>query len=114
AGVVAVLTSEDIAGSVQQIPSLVMEGWPLDEIRPVKHPVLATSKVCYVGQPVAIVVAEDPYVARDAVELIQVDYDPLPLVLDPFAALQPEAPLIHPEIGTNLGMRISPVGRELT
>ena len=48
---------------------------------------LAGDKVCYVGQPVAIVVAEDQYVARDALELIQVDYEPLRSVVDPLGAL---------------------------
>ena len=113
-GVVAVLTGEDIAGEVKDLPTLAMTGgWAVDEMRPVGHPVLAKTKVCYVGQPVAVVVAQERYVARDAVELIQVDYEPLPPVLDPFAAIQEGATPIHQELGTNLGLRINYGGGNL-
>src|SRR5437764_11917779 len=57
--------------------------------------VLATDKVRMQGQEVACVVAEDPYVAHDALELIDVDYEPLPVVISPQAALDPTAPLIR-------------------
>jgi aerobic carbon-monoxide dehydrogenase large subunit len=57
--------------------------------------VLATDKVRMQGQEVACVIAEDPYVAHDALELIDVDYDPLPAVISPQAALDPTAPLIR-------------------
>src|SRR5262245_22784915 len=57
--------------------------------------VLATDKVRMQGQEVACVIAEDPYVAHDALELIDVDYDPLPVVISPQAALDPTAPLIR-------------------
>jgi carbon-monoxide dehydrogenase large subunit len=63
--------------------------------------------VCYVGQPIAVVVAHDPYVARDAVELIRVDYEPLVPVLDPDAAARGETPVIHAAMGTNVAMRLS-------
>ena len=63
-------------------------------------------KVCYVGQPIAVVVAHDPYVARDAVELITVDYEPLVPILDPDAAARDEAPVIHEAMGTNVAMRL--------
>jgi carbon-monoxide dehydrogenase large subunit len=57
--------------------------------------VFATDKVRFQGQEVAAVVAEDPYVARDALELIDVEYEPLPAVVDPHAALESDAPLIR-------------------
>ncbi len=57
--------------------------------------VLATDKVRFQGQEVAFVVAEDPYAARDALELIAVDYDPLPAVVDARRALEPDAPVIR-------------------
>jgi len=60
------------------------------------HPVLASGKVNYVGQPVAAVLADDPYVAEDAADLVIVDYDPLPVVLDPREALEPGAPSLLP------------------
>jgi carbon-monoxide dehydrogenase large subunit len=57
--------------------------------------VLATDKVRFQGQEVAFVVAEDRYSARDALELIDVEYEPLPVVVDPLTALDPAAPLIR-------------------
>ena len=57
--------------------------------------VLATDKVRFQGQEVAFVIAEDRYAARDALELIEVDYEPLPPVVDPRRALDPDAPVIR-------------------
>jgi aerobic carbon-monoxide dehydrogenase large subunit len=57
--------------------------------------VLATDKVRFQGQEVAFVVADDEYAARDALELIDVDYEPLPAVVDPHRALEPDAPVIR-------------------
>src|SRR3954470_13812642 len=57
--------------------------------------VLALDKVCFQGQEVAFVVAEDHYAARDALELIDVDYEPLPPVMDPRKALDADAPIIR-------------------
>ncbi|MEK7879459.1 MAG: xanthine dehydrogenase family protein molybdopterin-binding subunit, partial [candidate division NC10 bacterium] len=59
-------------------------------------------KVRYVGEPVALVVARDRYVAEDALASIAVEYEPLPVVVDPEAALAPGAPLLHEESGSNL------------
>src|SRR5437870_323820 len=71
-GVVAVLTGVDIAGVVGDVPTRAMVGgWEVDQMHPVEQPVLARGKVCYVGQPVAIVVARDRYLAGDAVARIQ-------------------------------------------
>ncbi len=61
--------------------------------------VLATDKVRYQGQEVAFVVADDRYAARDALELIFVDYEPLPVVVDARTALDPEAPVIRDDLG---------------
>jgi carbon-monoxide dehydrogenase large subunit len=60
--------------------------------------VLATDKVRFQGQEVAFVVAEDRYAARDALELIEVDYDPLPAVIDARRALEPGAPVIRDDL----------------
>jgi len=57
--------------------------------------VLATDKVRYQGQEVACVIATDPFIARDAAQLVEVDYDVLPAVVDPYRALEPGAPLIR-------------------
>src|SRR6202451_812810 len=60
--------------------------------------VLATDKVRFQGQEVAFVVAEDRYAARDALELIDVEYEPLPAVVDALRALEPGAPLIRDDL----------------
>ena len=57
--------------------------------------VLATDKVRFQGQEVAAVIADDPYIARDAVEAIVVDYEPLPVIVNPWQAMEDEAPLIR-------------------
>ena len=62
---------------------------------------LTTDKVRHVGEPVAVVVARNRYVAEDALELIAVEYELPPAVMDPEAALAPGAPLIHEELGDN-------------
>ena len=60
-GVVAILTGADIAGVLPDIPTRAMTGErAVDELRPPEHPLLAKDKVCYVGQAVAVVVAQDP------------------------------------------------------
>jgi len=63
---------------------------------------LATDVVRFVGEPVAAVIADDPYRAHDALELVRVAYDPLPALVDVDAALAPGAPVLHPEIGSNV------------
>src|SRR5581483_1755610 len=66
--------------------------------------VLAADKVRFQGQEVAAVVAESPYIAKDALQLIEVQYEPLPPVVDPRKALEPGAPLIRddkPDQATN-------------
>src|ERR671935_222077 len=57
--------------------------------------VLPTEKVMYVGQEVAAVIATDRYAAADGVEAVEVEYDPLPVVIDPFKALEPGAPVLR-------------------
>lgn len=63
---------------------------------------MADDAVRYEGEPVAVVVAADGYAARDALELVAVDYEPLPAVIDPERALDDDAPLVHEDLGTNL------------
>src|SRR5918994_4639050 len=85
-GVVAVVTGELLAQhNLAWMPTLSGD----------TQAVLATDKVRMQGQEVACVIAEDPYVAHDALELIFVDYEPLPVVISPQAALDPTAPLIR-------------------
>lgn len=69
-------------------------------------PCLATDLVHYVGEPIAIVVAENRYLAEDAAELVEVDYEELPAVVDVFAALSTGSPNVHDRIPNNVAARI--------
>jgi len=69
---------------------------------PMEHWCLAQDTVRYVGEPVAIVVAQDRYVAEDAMALIDVTYKPLQAVVDPEAAAREGAPLLHNAVGSNV------------
>ena len=62
----------------------------------------ADGAVRYEGEPVAVALARDPYAARDALELIEAEYQPLPAVVDLERALEPGSPLVHEDLGTNL------------
>jgi carbon-monoxide dehydrogenase large subunit len=97
-GVVAVFTGQDVAGKVGFVPCAAA----LPELKVPKYPVLAGEKVFFVGQPIAAVVAANKYQARDAVDLINVDYDPLDAVVDAEAAAQSGSPVIHEEFGSNI------------
>ena len=99
--VVAVITGAEIK---DQIGTLPVSGGN-ETLRIPKHYVLAVDKVCYVGEGVAAVVAEDRYTARDALDLIRVEYEPLPVVSDPEKALAPESPVIHSEWPDNVAFR---------
>ena len=95
-GVIAVVTASDFADKGPVPCAIVMP-----DLKVPKHPFLATGQVRYVGEPVAAVVAEDAYTARDAAEMIQVDYEPLPAVVDPEKALQKGSTLVHQDTGSN-------------
>jgi carbon-monoxide dehydrogenase large subunit len=94
-GVLLVMTAADVP-----IPS--MPGVPLDPEKVPPHPPLATDKVRHVGDPIAIVIAETRYQARDAADLVEVEYDPLPAVVDLERATDPDAPLVHDNIERNI------------
>ena len=97
-GVVAVLTGADVNAKCGLVPCST----PMPEMKAPKHTVLAGDRVYFVGHPVAVVVAVDRYAARDALDLIDVDYDPLAVVTNPEKALEKDSPLTHPEFGTNV------------
>ena len=77
--------------------------FPVGVVASFKYYSAAVDKVRYVGEPVAVVVASDRYVAEDALELIEVEYDPLPPVVKPEDALAPDAGILHEELGDNIG-----------
>ncbi|MBI1209774.1 MAG: molybdopterin-dependent oxidoreductase [Azospirillum sp.] len=103
-GVLAIFTGADLAADkVNGLPC----GWLIHskDGSPMKeppHPALAQGKVRHVGDQVAVVIAETRSQARDAAELITVDYDDLPAVVSSVAALKPDAPLLHDEAPGNL------------
>ncbi len=97
-GVMAVLTGADLKGKLGLVPCAAgMEGLKVPD-----HPCLAIDEVRYAGEPVAAVIATDRYLARDAAEKIEVDYEPLPVVVNPEKAIEPGSPLVHQKLGDNL------------
>lgn len=106
-GVVAVYTAEDLKGVVGNVPIAVPLPPYIDKGMGRRGP-LAEGKVRFYGDPLAVVIADDKYTARDAVDLIDVDYEPLPAAIDLEKAMQPGAPLLYEEYGTNVGLPIHP------
>jgi carbon-monoxide dehydrogenase large subunit len=96
-GVRAVYTGKDIA---QHVKPLRVGGSSV--LRPVKLYPLAVDKVRYFGEPLAVVVADNRYLAEDGVDAVSVDYELLPVVIDPEAAMAPGAALVHEEAGSNI------------
>jgi carbon-monoxide dehydrogenase large subunit len=97
-GVVAVFTADDVAeGYKPVIPFSRMPNYYATPIR-----ALASKKVRYVGEAVVAVIAEDRYLAEDALELIDIEYAPLGAVTDPEYAASEDAPLLHEEAATNV------------
>lgn len=99
-GVIGVFTGKDIKKS--RTPGVVPVGWLLPDMKIPPHPVLAIETVRYAGDAVAVVVAENRYTARDAVDLVEIDYEPLPAVTDPARAAEEGAPQIHAEAPSNI------------
>lgn len=103
-GVVAVYTAEDFGdywhiGPLQVPPPSAIMG-AVFNARPLSP--IAKGKVRYSGEPVAVVIAEDRYIAEDACDLIMVDYDPLDVVTDMEKALEPGSILVHEDLDSNL------------
>ncbi|MEO8285842.1 MAG: xanthine dehydrogenase family protein molybdopterin-binding subunit [Chloroflexota bacterium] len=106
-GVVAVYVAADLGDYWQPSPLLV-------PAPPAQHVVfnertagpLARGKVRYVGEPIVLVIAESRYLAEDAADVIMIDYEPLPVVVDPAAGLMDGAPLVHEDVGSNLAAHV--------
>jgi carbon-monoxide dehydrogenase large subunit len=97
-GVVAIFTAAELNTGLGKVwHTMIGPDAPMPPIRP-----LAKDDVRFVGDPVALVVAENRYAAEDAAELVELDIDPLDVVVDAAAALRPDAPVVHPELATNL------------
>jgi carbon-monoxide dehydrogenase large subunit len=103
-GVVAVYTGEDVvrAGYVRSASFLTFAGKNGMKAHFPNRPVIAHGTVRCVGEPVAMIVAESALVAQDAADLVQVEYEDLPVVVDPEAALAPDAPQLHESVPGNM------------
>ncbi|HEV8439946.1 MAG TPA: xanthine dehydrogenase family protein molybdopterin-binding subunit [Methylomirabilota bacterium] len=93
-GVVGVVTGEDVAR--------LTKPFSVGVTAPIHYYCAATDRARFVGEPVAMVVARDRYLAEDAVEAVVVHYEPLPAVVDVERALDAEAPVLHEAVGSNL------------
>jgi carbon-monoxide dehydrogenase large subunit len=98
-GVIAALSGEELAD--EWLASLPCAWLPTEDTNQPFHRPLAVEESRYVGDGVAVVIAESRGEARDAAELVQVDYDPLPTVIDAEEALEDGSPLVHEQLGTN-------------
>lgn len=96
-GVFGVFTAEDLSDLPAIQATSRMQDYHTTSLYP-----LARGKTRYVGEPVVAVLAEDRYIAEDAVERVEIEFEPLGAVVDPFEALAPGAPLLHEEAGSNL------------
>ena len=94
-GVHAVLTGEELAADTNPLLSGL-------DIPAVSRRPLACGRVRYVGEWVCAVVADTRHLAEDAAELVEVDYQPLPFVIDPEEAYGPDSPVVHPDHGSNV------------
>lgn len=93
-GVAAVIGPEEVLATLKPFPLSVRTPHPY-------YPT-ATDKTRFVGEPVAVVVATDRYLAEDAAELVEIDYEPLPAVVRTDLAMEPDAPLLHDESESNV------------
>ncbi|HEY4403811.1 MAG TPA: xanthine dehydrogenase family protein molybdopterin-binding subunit [Xanthobacteraceae bacterium] len=103
-GVVAVITAADIG----VVPTIPLRQEPLPVLRQYQQPVIAQGKVRYVGEPLALVVADSAALAEDALEAILVDIEPLPAVADRAAARKNDV-LLFEQSGTNIASTITAV-----
>ena len=99
-GIIAVYTGADTAKALNAIPC----AWliPNSDLKTPAHPAIATERVRYVGDAVAVVVAETRYQAEDALEHIAVDYEPMDAVVSPKGAAQDSAPQLHDDVPNNI------------
>ncbi|HET9817153.1 MAG TPA: xanthine dehydrogenase family protein, partial [Xanthobacteraceae bacterium] len=104
-GVHSVITAKEIGNRVPRVP---MRLQPLPDFERFGQPVIAETKVRYVGEAIAVVLADSPGIAEDALGLIETDIEPLPAVADRRASADDQS-LLFEEAGTNLAMRFHAV-----
>jgi len=101
-GVIAIVTAADLVG----IGNIPVRLGARPSLVACLQPPLARGRVRYAGEPVAFVVAESRYVAEDAIDLIDIEWDPLPGVADAERAVRDDAPVLHDAIGGNIVDRL--------
>jgi carbon-monoxide dehydrogenase large subunit len=107
-GVVGVFTAEDMGEDWEPGPPLVSPPPTLENVtfHSRRQVPLVKDKVRHAGEIIAVVVAESRYIAEDAVEEIQIDYEPLPAVVNLEKCLQPDSPLVHEDLDSNLAAHL--------
>jgi len=98
AGVVEVLTGKDVSHLIGSVPCAAA----IPGLKFPKQPVLAVDTVRFVGEPVVAIVASDRYAGRDAADLVEIEYEPLPAAVDVEAAMKPDSPKVHPQFENNI------------
>src|SRR5437764_13999263 len=100
-GVIAAFQGAELVSGMPTLESIPLPGLRKPERRP-----LAVGRARYVGDPVAVILAESLYAAEDARDLVDVEYEPLPALADPEAALAPDAPLLYDNFGSNIAFLV--------
>lgn len=110
-GVVAVYTGADTAGTLQPIPC----AWllPNSNLKTPPYPAIASDVVRFVGDAVAVVVAQTPHQAYDALDAIAVDYETLPAVVDPRKGVEDGAPQLHDDVPNNIAFHWTVAGGDV-
>ena len=111
AGVVDVFTGADSESALNPIPCCWLV--PNSNLKTSPYPTMAKDVVRFVGDAVAVVVADTPYQAYDALDLIDVDYEALPAVVDPEAATKSGAPVLHAEAPDNVAFHWTVAGGDV-
>lgn len=106
-GVIAIYTADDL-GDYWCTGPLLVSPPPIERLtfNERTQPILAREKVRHVGEPIAVILAEDRYIAEDAVAEINVEYEPLPAAADLEDALAPDSALVHEDVGSNVSANV--------
>ncbi|MDG6925073.1 MAG: xanthine dehydrogenase family protein molybdopterin-binding subunit [Nitrososphaerota archaeon] len=107
--VVGVLLAEDLEGKVTDLPTVPSNA----ETKGTTRKVLSGKRVRHVGEPIAMILAEDRYSAEDALELVQVEYDPLPAVVDAEKGLEKNSPRVHEHLTDNIAYHFTYASGEI-
>src|SRR5713101_3399459 len=103
-GVLGVFTLDDLPELRDALPPPVVPGVA---VKPYRQSALADGVVRFAGEPIAVVVATDPYAAADGAAAVGVAYEPLPVAVDPERAVEPGGPLVHADWGSNVAATVT-------